>query len=127
MPKESVAVSYGQPPAAITTANPLETYRDYCKAVRRRDLDALVKFVAEDVRVILFELFTNSDGGPLFDLWCESQQLATVVTGCSIQGDSAIVHIRSWRSQGQIMMMQREGSWYIVSEKHWPVADARPA
>lgn len=125
MPAESRAESPEHRPAVITAADPLAAYREYYKAIRSRNLDAVLAVVAEETRVNLLELFTNSDSGPLFDLWCESQQVATVVTGCSIRGDKAIVRTRSWDSEGRIMLRRHAAKWYIYTEKYWPITRAR--
>ncbi len=115
------AVSHPIFPAPRGASDPIQTYQAYQRAIRHRDLDAVLAVMTEEGKQGMLEFCAVAESAPLFELWCDSQHVPTIVTGCTIQNDTAIVDVRSWQTGGRITMRRCGLVWRIHSEKHWPL------
>ena len=115
------AISHPIFPALREASDPVQAYQAYQRAIRHRDLDAVLAVMTEEGKQGMLEFCSGAESAPLFELWCDSQHVATIVTGCTVRNDSAIVDVRSWQTGGRITMRRCGRVWCIHSEEHWPL------
>lgn len=101
-------------------AQPLDAYRKYLRAIRHRDLPALMRVLSARASRQLIESVGTTDFGAFFQIWCDSQREPIMVTACRIDKDSATIEVRGWNSTGRIGLTRNEASWQVDSETYKP-------
>ena len=107
------------PPTRLRSS-PIETYRNYRRALRSKDLSAILQnlagFAAQ--RVLAFGDARALDG-PSLSVWCAMQAEAiSKAFGIAVNGDRALVQAGGKHTYCLLHMSRFDTVWRIVAEEH---------
>ena len=102
----------------IGDAGPLPAYREYLRAIARRDSDAVLEAMTESYGRQLRALRHTLDFGPLFELWCLSQGDVPAISRCHVDGDRASVEARGRAVLCRADLRWIDGRWRVDAERH---------
>jgi len=99
--------------------NPIETYRNYRRALRSKDLTAILKNLAGFAAQRVLAFADPVAFGPSLKVWCVVQAEAISHSfGIAINGDRAIVQAGGKHTYCLLHMARFGDSWRIVVEEH---------
>jgi len=102
----------------IGDSGPLPAYREYLRAIARRDSDAVLEAMTESYGQQLRALRHTQDFGPLFELWCVSQADVPAISRCHVNGDCATVEARGTGVFSRVHLRWVGGRWRVDAERH---------
>lgn len=99
--------------------SPIDTYRNYRRALRSRDLRVILENLADGAAVRLRAFGSDGACGPALRVWCAMQAEAIAcAVGIAVNGDRAIVQAGGKHTHCLLHMRRIDGGWRIVAEEH---------
>ena len=103
----------------VLPRNPIETYRNYRRALRSKDLTAILKNLAGHAAQRVLAFGDPDAFGPSLRVWCAMQAEAISKSfGIAINADRAIVQAGGKHTCCLLHMARFGDTWRIVLEEH---------